>query len=157
MEYRQGKHIFYEVKIMMFIVSIYSETFVPGESEPDRATIFKDEPMSLERILSQINYQTWETSSWPSVDQWTWLRTTDPETDYETGEETYYSMHIRPASDPRLERDHKLFAKHLRKIYLMAGLIKIDQLPWSERTSHLNRILNLEYTPRTLEDRLLRG
>lgn len=125
----------------MFVVSKHGETFVPGESEPDRFTVFQDEPMSLERILSQIESDSWETSSWPSIDEFTWLRTTDPDRDYETGEETYYSLHIRPASDPRLERDHKFLAKHIRKIYLLAGVVKLDQLPWSEKTSRLERLL----------------
>lgn len=86
-----------------------NEAVDAGQTD-DHGFVFQDQKMSLTELVNEIvNNGITMASCWPlnKITDSIWLSTPDPETDYQSGDHTYYSLHIK-ASNRQMKRIFRL-------------------------------------------------
>ena len=106
----------------MILISKTYQTFTPDSIEAGEAEetgyLFEDEPFTFRELLREITWQGFRNpSSSPATgNPREWLDT-EPEPDYQTGEETVYSLHFSHNNPDRA-------AKYWKAAFRAANLIK---------------------------------
>jgi hypothetical protein len=95
---------------------ITPESAEHGDAE-ERGFEFQDRAVSFRELIDMIEHDGFATAScWPCRgDARDWISTINPERNYATGQDTYYSLHLSHNASPRA-------AKYWRKALRYHGL-----------------------------------
>jgi hypothetical protein len=88
------------------------EALEAGDTD-DRGFIFQDQKMSLTELVNEIvNSGITDPSTWPlrKITDSIWLSSVDGNENYNTGEKTFYSLHIKASN------------RQMRRIFRLAGI-----------------------------------
>ncbi len=108
---------------MPLIISKTYEVITPESAEhgdaEERGFIFESEPHTFRELVDLLQrLGACSPSSWPvRCGDHFWVSTIDPERDYRTGADTYYSVHLDRANSPRA-------AKYWYKACKRAGALR---------------------------------
>ena len=89
------------------------EAYEAGDTD-DRGFIFEDQRMTAREIIEEIvnnGIQSASATNWKKQISNVWLSSNDGIQDYQTGDTTYYSLHIK-ASNRQLKRIYRLAGVH---------------------------------------------